>query len=93
LYCCNTQVEVGTLADDDFASLWYGPRWQQLREKLRAGHYLVGCDKCGKFEQNVKWSERFRDDAGDDAWRAAVGLVADDGPTMPRTPTRLRVVE
>lgn len=93
LYCCNTQVEVGSLAADDFASLWFGDAWQRLRGQLRAGQYLVGCDKCGKFEQNVKWSERFREYAGDAAWHAATGANADGGPAMPRTPARLRVVK
>jgi MoaA/NifB/PqqE/SkfB family radical SAM enzyme len=58
LYCCNTTVRVGSLHDGPFESLWYGPKWQALRDTLRAGHYFRGCERCGKFEQNVKWAER-----------------------------------
>lgn len=73
LYCCNTAVEVGTLRDETFGALWHGPKWQALRQRLRRGEYFDGCERCGKFEQNVKWSERFLRHAGADAWRAAVG--------------------
>ena len=59
LFCCNTEVHVGTLADGArFADLWYGPAWQALRDRLAAGDYFEGCARCGKFEQNVKWAER-----------------------------------
>lgn len=60
LYCCNTEVQVGSLREDRFADLWYGDRWNKLRDTLAAGHYFKGCDKCGKLEQNTKWSERVR---------------------------------
>ena len=94
LYCCNTQIQVGSLVDDDFSSLWFGPSWQALRTSLRAGHYLTGCDKCGKFEQNVKWSQRFRRHVGDDAWRRASGRALGAAPpSVTRTPPRLRVVK
>lgn len=76
LYCCNTAVEVGSLRDTSLAVLWTGPRWQELRERLRAGRYLEGCDRCGKLEQNAKWSERYRAWAGDDAWAEATGQHA-----------------
>lgn len=58
LYCCNTNVHVGSLRDADLATLWTGPRWNALRDQLGAGRYLRGCERCGKFEQNVKWAER-----------------------------------
>lgn len=58
LYCCNTQVKVGTLRDDSFGALWTGDRWNKLRDTLAAGNYFSGCDKCGKLEQNAKWRER-----------------------------------
>lgn len=60
LYCCNTQVRVGSLDEAPVSALWTGPAWQRLRERLARGEYFPGCDKCGKFEQNVKWSERAR---------------------------------
>jgi MoaA/NifB/PqqE/SkfB family radical SAM enzyme len=56
LFCCNTAVRVGSLAETGFAALWYGERWQALRDQLRAGQWFEGCDRCGKLEQNVKWA-------------------------------------
>jgi MoaA/NifB/PqqE/SkfB family radical SAM enzyme len=60
LYCCNTEVKVGSLRESSFATLWQGERWQALRGTLGAGHFLRGCERCGKFEQNVKWAEKLR---------------------------------
>lgn len=85
LYCCNTAVRVGSLADDRFRDLWHGPVWQGLRDRLRGGDYFPGCERCGKFEQNLAWSERVRARLGDATWRAATG--ADARPVV-----RLRVV-
>ena len=73
LYCCNTTVKVGSLRETDFATLWTGARWQRLRDHLRAGRYFAGCERCGKLEQNVKWSQRFREHAGEAAWRGVIG--------------------
>ncbi len=64
LYCCNTEVKVGSLRDTPFAALWHGPRWQALRNTLGAGGYFPGCERCGKFEQNVKWAARLADSDG-----------------------------
>ena len=59
--------------------------WLQAAiRRLRAGDYFPGCERCGKFEQNVVWSERVRARVGDDAWRALVGAG--------RPVRRLRVV-
>jgi len=85
LYCCNTEVKVGSLSNARFPELWFGPAWQALRERMRSGDYFGGCARCGKFEQNVKWSQRVREELGDDAWRAAIGVGA-------TKPVRLRVV-
>jgi len=60
LYCCNTEVKVGQLSPGGFGELWWGERWQQLRETIARGHFFRGCDKCGKFEQNLAWSQRVR---------------------------------
>jgi MoaA/NifB/PqqE/SkfB family radical SAM enzyme len=73
LYCCNTAVKVGSLREEGFADLWSGPRWQRLRDHLRGGRYFAGCERCGKLEQNVKWSQRFREHAGEAAWRGVIG--------------------
>lgn len=74
LYCCNTEVVVGRLeTPDDFARLWTGPVWQGLRMRLRDGRYFPGCWQCGKLNENVKLSARFRGAFGDERWRAATG--------------------
>lgn len=75
LYCCNTEVRVGSLAESRFAELWTGPAWQALRDRLRRGDYLAGCERCGKFEQNVAWSQRVRDELGEAIWRDATGAL------------------
>lgn len=72
LFCCNTAVRVGSLDEAPISELWTGPAWQALRDRLRDGRYFSGCDKCGKFEQNVKWSERVRSTFGADTWKSLV---------------------
>jgi MoaA/NifB/PqqE/SkfB family radical SAM enzyme len=55
LYCCNTEVVVGSLAGGArFSELWRGEAWQALRARLRAGDFLPSCAQCGKINQNVK---------------------------------------
>lgn len=73
LYCCNTEVRVGSLAEAPFAELWRGAAWQALRDRFRRGDYMAGCERCGKFEQNVKLSQQVRAELGDDAWRKLTG--------------------
>jgi MoaA/NifB/PqqE/SkfB family radical SAM enzyme len=58
LFCCNTEVEVGHLADGPLDELWTGDAWQRLRERIARHEWFPGCERCGKYEQNVKWSER-----------------------------------
>lgn len=58
LYCCNTEVRVGSLLDAPLATWWWGERWQGLRGTLAEGRYFRGCDRCGKVEQNLAWSRR-----------------------------------
>ena len=73
LYCCNTEVKVGSLRDAGFADLWRGEAWQAMRDRLRRGDWFPGCARCGKLEQNAAWSRRYRERFGDDAWRAVIG--------------------
>jgi hypothetical protein len=75
LYCCNTEVKVGSLADARLSELWRGEAWQALRDRLRRGDYFAGCARCGKFEQNVEWSKRVRDERGEAVWREAIGAA------------------
>jgi len=58
LYCCNTQVRVGNLDQASFGELWRGRRWQALRERIGAGHLFPGCERCGKYEQNLDLARR-----------------------------------
>lgn len=67
LYCCSTEVRVGTLADGaSFAELWNGPAWSALRARLRRGEYFASCRQCGKFNQNVRMGQRFAQVYGED---------------------------
>jgi len=61
LYCCNPAVRVGSLDDAPISALWSGPRWQALRERIARHDWFPGCERCGKFEQNVKWRRRLDD--------------------------------
>ncbi|MCH9688997.1 MAG: radical SAM protein [Deltaproteobacteria bacterium] len=83
LYCCNTEVVVGSLATGErFSTLWTGPAWEDLRARLRAGRYFPGCVRCGKLNQNVKLSKRFRERFGEQRWQAATGTsLASSAPT------------
>ncbi len=58
LYCCNTHVRVGSLAEASLSELWSGQRWQALRAAVAGGRFFAGCEVCGKVEQNRKWAER-----------------------------------
>jgi MoaA/NifB/PqqE/SkfB family radical SAM enzyme len=90
LYCCNTEVEVGTLATAEFSALWRGEQWARLRARLRDGRYFAGCAQCGKFNQNVKLSRRFRRDFGEARWLEVTGRGPGAAPRV--DPVRLRVL-
>jgi len=64
LYCCNTNVRVGSLNDASFEDLWWGEAWQSLRDRVAGGRFFDGCERCGKFEQNTKWAARVRSSEG-----------------------------
>lgn len=92
LYCCNTEVHIGSLHDAPLSTLWFGAAWQAQRDALRQGRYAKGCDRCGKFEQNRAWSERVRTELGDATWRAVTGHNEPHAPALPRSGPRLPVV-
>ncbi len=73
LYCCNTEVVVGSLGDARFSELWRGPRWTALRAQLRAGDYLPSCRQCGKVVQNLGWARRFARHHGEERLREVTG--------------------
>lgn len=74
LYCCNTEVRVGSLAEGKtFSQLWNGPEWNALRGRMRRGEYFASCRQCGKVNQNVKIAERFARAFGPDRLRAITG--------------------
>jgi len=72
-FCCNTEIEIGSLDDASFAELWHGHRWQAVRARLRRGDFFAGCSRCGKLEQNLRWSQRYLEYAGERRWREAIG--------------------
>lgn len=61
LFCCNTEIEVGHVDGEPLRDQWFGPRWQAVRQRIRAGDWFPGCARCGKYEQNVKWAARQRE--------------------------------
>lgn len=61
LYCCNTAIPVGKVGDGSLASQWFGARWQETRARIGRREWFDGCERCGKFEQNVKWGQRQRE--------------------------------
>ncbi len=62
LFCCNTEVSVGTWDEQtSFSDLWHGERYQSLRRRVRARQLFAGCRQCGKLKQNLKWAARLRD--------------------------------
>jgi MoaA/NifB/PqqE/SkfB family radical SAM enzyme len=74
LYCCNTEVVVGQLdANTRFSDLWRGPAWEAWRERMRRGDYLPSCRQCGKFNQNLTWSDRVREHHGERRWLELTG--------------------
>jgi MoaA/NifB/PqqE/SkfB family radical SAM enzyme len=90
LYCCNTEVRVGSLSSGaTFGELWRGPGWQALRERFRAGLYLESCRQCGKLNQNLKLSRAFEAQFGRDALLAVTGRGPGCSPSFTSTPRRL----
>jgi MoaA/NifB/PqqE/SkfB family radical SAM enzyme len=74
LYCCNTEVRVGSLSSGaTFGELWRGPTWQALRDRFRAGQYLESCKQCGKLNQNVKLARAFEARFGRESLLAVTG--------------------
>jgi MoaA/NifB/PqqE/SkfB family radical SAM enzyme len=85
LYCCNTEVRVGSLSSGTrFAELWNGPTWQSLRDRFREGRYLESCRQCGKLNQNVKLARAFEQRFGPEALLEVTGR----GPSVDREPRR-----
>ena len=74
LYCCNTDVAVGTLAAGArFSELWTGEAWSALRARMRRGDYFESCNQCGKLNQNVKLARRFAGVYGEARLREVTG--------------------
>lgn len=83
LFCCNTEVVVGHLEASRFSELWRGPAWQAWRERMRRGDYLPSCRQCGKFNQNLTWSERVREHHGERRWLELTGRGATPAGSPP----------
>jgi hypothetical protein len=100
LYCCNTDVRVGSLSSGvTFGELWRGAAWQTLRDRFREGRYLESCRQCGKLNQNVKLARAYEQRFGLDALLEVTGRSpsagdpqAGRGPSFSRGRTRLPVV-
>jgi MoaA/NifB/PqqE/SkfB family radical SAM enzyme len=61
-YCCNpaSELRIGSLHEHSFSELWASEQWQELRERLHAGQYVPGCDRCGKFDLNLRIANLLR---------------------------------
>jgi MoaA/NifB/PqqE/SkfB family radical SAM enzyme len=86
LFCCNTEVEIGSLSVLPFSSWWRSARWEYWRRRMREGRYLESCSQCGKLNQNDKLSRRFRERFGDETWRAVTGRGAGRVPVVEAAP-------
>lgn len=85
LYCCNTEIRVGNLAEAPFSALWSGERWNALRDRLRRGEYFAGCHQCGKLAENVKLRRQFARAFGEARAREVTGgSVTRDEPRPQR---------
>lgn len=73
LYCCNTEVVVGSLQYASFSSLWRGEAWAALRERMRQGRYFESCRQCGKVNQNAKLGARMEKELGREAYLRVIG--------------------
>jgi MoaA/NifB/PqqE/SkfB family radical SAM enzyme len=74
LFCCNTDVRVGSLASGKrFSELWAGGEWQAMRDRMRRGEYLPSCGQCGKLNQNVAIGRKFAAAYGDTRRREVTG--------------------
>jgi len=87
LYCCNTEVEIGSLQEARFHELWRGERWEAWRARFRKGDYLESCNQCGKINENVKLSRRFERRFGTERLHQVTGREA-AGRALPLAPSR-----
>jgi hypothetical protein len=98
LYCCNTEVVVGSLQTLPFSQWWRSARWEHWRQRMREGRYLASCFQCGKVNQNEALSKRFKARFGDAAFAAATQAPPrarrerTPGAAPPRTKHMLRVL-
>ena len=90
LFCCNTEVEIGSLSVLPFSSWWRSARWDYWRRRMRQGRYLQSCFQCGKVNQNDKLSQRFRETFGEQAWLEVTGRGGEQRPTVEPAPLRGR---
>lgn len=82
LYCCNTEVRVGSLAEASLSELWRGANWEALRAQMRRGDYLPSCAQCGKLNQNVQIGRQFVKAYGEARFCEVIGKAQ----TRPRRP-------
>ncbi|WP_395091567.1 radical SAM protein [Armatimonas sp.] len=55
-FCCNpnSELTLGNLNESSFTDLWRSQEWHALRTRLRSSDFLPGCERCGKFDLNLK---------------------------------------
>jgi hypothetical protein len=61
LYCCNREISVGLInAQTSFRDLWESHSYRALRTRLQQGEYFESCQQCGKYKENLKWSQKIK---------------------------------
>ena len=91
LYCCNTEIEVGRVGEGSLAEQWYGPRWQDMRERI-APRFL---GKLTRSEANQHGGKTITYDGSNPGLLATVTLVlgADGKPVASPVVQLMDVVE
>ncbi len=59
-FCCNANpaLRVGDIYETRFADLWRNTRYAELRDQIRVGGLVRGCEQCGKLDMNRRvWRE------------------------------------
>jgi MoaA/NifB/PqqE/SkfB family radical SAM enzyme len=59
-FCCNPHenLQAGNLHTQSFTEIWQGNIYQNLRKALKNRQFVSGCERCGKFDLNVRLSEK-----------------------------------
>jgi MoaA/NifB/PqqE/SkfB family radical SAM enzyme len=62
-YCCNPNsgLRCGSLHQQSFTEIWNSEPYQNIRNNMRNGQFVTGCNACGKFQMNASKSESYKE--------------------------------